>query len=167
MPKYLAGMLTESAPKEMAEHTLSLMSDIRPEASLTMLRAMAEADLRDILPTIDVPTLVLHGDLDARAPLSVGRELHERIRGSKLVVLPGVGHLSNVEAAEAFNREVRSFVRAVSTTLAPTPELGSVRPPVHRRLRCLRSRLTQPNSPPSLGGTDLIDGCWAPESRRG
>lgn len=115
LAKYLAGMLTESAPKEMVEHTLALMSDIHPEASLTMLRAMAEADLRDILPNIDVPTLVLHGDLDARAPLSVGRELHERIRGSELVVLPAVGHLSNVEAAEAFNREVRSFVRAVST----------------------------------------------------
>lgn len=115
LPKYLPGMLTESAPKEMVEQTLALMSDIRPEASLTMLRAMAEADLRDILPTIDVPTLVLHGDLDARSPLAVGRELHERIPGSQLVVLPGVGHLSNVEAAEAFNREVRTFVRAVNS----------------------------------------------------
>lgn len=108
---YLPGMLTESAPLEMVHQTLALMSDIRPAPSLTMLRAMAEADLRDVLPTIEVPTLVLHGDLDARAPLSVGRELHERIPGSELVVLPGVGHLSNVEAAAAFNREVRSFVR--------------------------------------------------------
>ncbi len=111
---YLTGMLTESAPKEMVEQTLALMSDIHPEASLTMLRAMAEADLRNILPHIDVPTLVLHGDLDARAPLSVGQALHEQIRGSQLVVLPGVGQLSNVEAAEAFNREVRSFVRTAT-----------------------------------------------------
>jgi len=79
-----------------------------------MLRAIAEAGIRNILPHIDVPTLVLHGDLDARAPLSVGQALHEQIRGSQLVVLPGVGHLSNVEAAEAFNREVRSFVRTAT-----------------------------------------------------
>ncbi|WP_244930692.1 alpha/beta hydrolase [Nocardioides sp. W7] len=112
---YLTGMLTESAPEEMVGRMLALMSDIRPGPSLTMLRAMAESDLRDVLPTIDVPTLVLHGDLDSRAPLSIGRELHEQIPGSQLVVLPGVGHLSNVEAAGAFNREVRSFVRTAST----------------------------------------------------
>ena len=41
------------------------MSGIHPQASLTMLRAMANADLRGILPDIDVPTLVLHGELDA------------------------------------------------------------------------------------------------------
>ena len=52
LPRYLAGMLTESASKEMFEHMLSLMSDIHPEASLTMLRAMADADLRDVVPTI-------------------------------------------------------------------------------------------------------------------
>lgn len=115
LAKYLTGMLTESAPKEMVEHTLTLMSDIHPEANLTMLRAMARADLRDILPTIDVPTLVPHGDLDATAPLSVGQELHAQIPGSRLVVLPGVGHLSNVEAGESSNREVRAFIRAVST----------------------------------------------------
>ena len=56
------------------------------------------------------PTLVLHGDLDARAPISVGRELHERIPDSRLVVLPGIGHLSNVEAPDTFNRSVREFL---------------------------------------------------------
>ena len=111
LPKYLAGMLTESATRETAEQTLALMSDIHPRASLTMLRAMANADLRGILPHIDVPTLVLHGEVDARSPLAVGRELHRKIPASQLVVLPGVGHLSNIEAADAFNLEVRTFLR--------------------------------------------------------
>jgi proline-specific peptidase len=115
MPRYVAGMLTDTAPEKMVEQVLALTSDIRPAANLTMLRAMAEADLRDVLSRIDVPTLVLHGDRDARSPLTVGRELHERIPGSRLVVLPGVGHLSNMEAAEPFNRQVRAFLRAVST----------------------------------------------------
>ena len=114
LTKYLPSMLTESAPKEMAEQTLALMSEIHPAASLTIIRAMAEADLRNVLPRIGVPTLVLHGDLDARSPLSVGRELHERIVGSRLVVLPGVGHVSNIQAADTFNREVRSFLRAIA-----------------------------------------------------
>lgn len=113
LPGFLPGMLTASAPPGMVEQTLSLMSDIRPQANLTMLRAMANADLRGVLPDIDVPTLVLHGELDARSPLAVGRELHERIPASELAVLPDVGHLSNVEAADAFNHEVRNFLRRV------------------------------------------------------
>jgi pimeloyl-ACP methyl ester carboxylesterase len=114
LPKYLPGMLTESASREMAEQTLALMSHIHPRASLTMLRAMANADLRGILPDIDVPTLVLHGELDARSPLAVGKELHTNIPASQLVVLPGAGHLSNIEAAGAFNSEVRMFLRSLT-----------------------------------------------------
>lgn len=119
LPKYLSGMLTASAPREMAGQTLALMSGIHPRASLTMLRAMANADLRGILPDIDVPTLVLHGELDARSPLAAGRELHTKIPGSLFVVLPGVGHLSNIEAATAFNLEVRTFLRSLSRPMGP------------------------------------------------
>ena len=41
--------------------------------------AMAEADLRDLLPTIAVPTLLIWGELDARSPLRVARELEDAI----------------------------------------------------------------------------------------
>lgn len=65
----------------------------------------------DVLPvTVSVPTLVLHGDHDARSPLSVGEALHEAIPGSTLVVLKRVGHVSNIEAPERFNDEVRRFL---------------------------------------------------------
>lgn len=59
---------------------------------------------------VAVPTLLLHGDQDLRSPVEVGRALHEGIPGSSLVILPCVGHLSSVEGAEQFNREVRSFL---------------------------------------------------------
>jgi pimeloyl-ACP methyl ester carboxylesterase len=78
-----------------------------------MARGMAEADLRDVLPQIVVPTLLLHWDADRRSPLSVAEDLHARIAGSTLVVLPGVGHLGNLEATESFNAEVRGFLRQV------------------------------------------------------
>jgi pimeloyl-ACP methyl ester carboxylesterase len=118
LPKYVPGMLTESAPPEMAEQTLALMSGIHPRASLTMLSAMANADLRGILPNIDVPTLVLHCELDARSPLAVGKALHAKIPASQLIVLPGVGHLSNIEAADAFNFEVKTFLRSLNSPVA-------------------------------------------------
>ena len=76
-----------------------------------MARASAE-DLRDILPDIDTPTLLLYGDKDVRAPLNVAEDLHAAISDSRLVVLPGAGHVCNIEAPEEFNREVRNFLRS-------------------------------------------------------
>lgn len=56
---YLPGLLTEAAPEEMADSVLALMCDARPAGSRVMLHAMAEADLRDVLPRIEAPTLLL------------------------------------------------------------------------------------------------------------
>ena len=112
VPAYVPGMLTEAAPQAMVDEVVALMCDVHPAANLTGLRAMAEADLRDVLPRIDVPTLLLYGDADKRSPLTVGEELHARIPNSTLVVLVGVGHLSNFEAADRFNHTVRSFLHA-------------------------------------------------------
>jgi pimeloyl-ACP methyl ester carboxylesterase len=74
---------------------------------------MAEADLCDVLPRIEVPTLLLYGELDQRSPLKVAHELNERIPSSQLVVIKGVGHAANVEAPEEFNAQVRAFIRSV------------------------------------------------------
>lgn len=67
-------------------------------------------DLRDVLPAIDVPTLLLYGDDDRRSPPRVGEGLHAAIPGSTLVVMPQAGHLSNVEVPARFNTQVRDFL---------------------------------------------------------
>jgi pimeloyl-ACP methyl ester carboxylesterase len=113
-PAYVPGMLTNAAPQAMVDHVLALMCDVRPAGNRPMLHAMAEADLRDVLPRIAVPTLLLYGDADQRSPLHVGEALHAQIPTSTLVVLPGVGHLSNLEAADRFNSAVRAFIRTHS-----------------------------------------------------
>jgi pimeloyl-ACP methyl ester carboxylesterase len=74
-----------------------------------MARAAAE-DLRGALPYIDVPTLLIYGADDIRAPLSVADRLHRAIRSSTLVRLPGVGHVCNIEAPDAFNATIREFL---------------------------------------------------------
>ena len=107
---YLPGFITDDAPPGLSDEVLTIMRDLHPEGSRTMMRAMAKSDLRDVLPRIDVPTLFLHGERDVRSPLSVAEELHSRVAGSKLVVLPGVGHLACAERPEEFNAEVRSFL---------------------------------------------------------
>jgi len=78
-----------------------------------MLAAFADADLRAVLPTIAVPTLLIHGAADVRAPRPVAEALHAAIPNSELVLLPDVGHQCNLEAPEPFNAELRRFLHAV------------------------------------------------------
>jgi pimeloyl-ACP methyl ester carboxylesterase len=106
-------MFSRSAPAAMIEDFAANIAAFHPVGLRAMARAFAEADLRDVLPTIDIPTLLLYGDEDARAPLDVAEAMHRSIPESKLVVLPGVGHISTVEGADRFNDEVRTFLRAV------------------------------------------------------
>lgn len=107
---WLPSLLTERATDEMVDELVGIMSEFHPGGVRAMLHALAEADLRDVLPTIEVPTLLLYGEEDQRSPLAVAEEMRSRIPGSTLVVIPEVGHQSNVEAADRFNAEVRRFL---------------------------------------------------------
>lgn len=113
VPGWIPGLLANAAPAELADEVIAIMSDFHPVGYRVMMaHAFAEADLQHVLPSIDVPTLLLYGDADKRSPLQVAQKLHAQIPGSRLVVLPRVGHLSNVEAADQFNAEVRNFLRS-------------------------------------------------------
>lgn len=106
LPRFFAGAV---AP-EVLDLVRSTMVDTRPTGTLPMLTAFANADLREVLPTIAVPTLLLYGTADVRAPGAVAAALHAAIPDSELVLLPGVGHAANLEAPEAFNAEIRRFL---------------------------------------------------------
>jgi pimeloyl-ACP methyl ester carboxylesterase len=107
---WIPTLFTERAPTEMVERLVATMAEFHPGGVRQMLAALAEADLRDVLPTIDVPTLLLYGAEDQRSPLAVAAQLHAAIPVSTLVVLPEVGHMSNVETPERFNDAVRTFL---------------------------------------------------------
>jgi pimeloyl-ACP methyl ester carboxylesterase len=105
----LPTMFSAATPPESVDAFGASMLAFHPAGFPAMARASAE-DLRDVLPSVDVPTLLVYGARDVRAPLSVAEDLHRAIAGSTLVVLPDAGHLGNIEAPEAFNRTVRSFL---------------------------------------------------------
>jgi len=112
--EWIPSLLTESAPAALVEELTAILSDFHPAGQLALLRAgFAEHDLRDVLPRINVPTMLVYGEKDVRSPLDVAEEMHAKIPGSMLVVIPGVGHMIDIEAAERFDAEVRSFLRAV------------------------------------------------------
>jgi pimeloyl-ACP methyl ester carboxylesterase len=112
---YLPTMHSTSASREQQEEWASIMSDFHPIGFRLMAETSAP-DTSDLLPTIRVPTLLIWGHADARSPLSVAHQFQDAIPNAKLVVIPGAGHVSNLEAPTRFNGEVRSFCLPCATT---------------------------------------------------
>ena len=74
---------------------------------------LASVEYADRLPTIRVPTLITVGDHDESDP-SIAREMHARIPGSRLVVLPKSGHMTFVDQPTLFNAAVNGFLHAAT-----------------------------------------------------
>ncbi|CAL9378257.1 (E)-2-((N-methylformamido)methylene)succinate hydrolase [Streptomyces sp. enrichment culture] len=111
------GLYAGDPPARFAGLLDAMARDVRPETIGAQLPLMAEADQTDLLPRIAVPALLIWGELDARSPVhSVARAFEAAIPDAELVVLPGVGHMSNLEAPVAFGRAVREFLERVRRT---------------------------------------------------
>jgi pimeloyl-ACP methyl ester carboxylesterase len=109
VPKYLPGMHSESATQEVREELASIMSAFHPVGFRLMALSSAHSDMRDLLPEIRVPTLLVWGEADARSPMSIAHQIHDAIPSARLAVIPRAGHLSNLEAPAHFTAEVRDF----------------------------------------------------------
>ena len=88
-----------------------MMLDASPEGVARALLAMrARPDSRPLLPTIDVPTLVVVGEEDRVTDAAEARTIAEGVPGAELVTIPHAGHLSNLENPEAFNDALLRFL---------------------------------------------------------
>jgi pimeloyl-ACP methyl ester carboxylesterase len=108
----LPGLFAGEPPAEFLPLLEEIAGTVRPESVKRAVLVMAEADQRDLLPRVVVPTLLVWGELDARSPLSVASQFERAIPNAKLVVLPGAGHLSHLEQPVQFNDAVREFCRS-------------------------------------------------------
>ncbi len=115
VPKYLPGMFSESPRQEAREELERIMFDFHPIGFRLMATALAHADTRDLLPKIRVPTLLIWGDADARSPMAVAHQIHDAMPGTRLAVISGAGHVSNLEQPAQFNAEVRDFCLSVGS----------------------------------------------------
>ena len=105
----LPTMFSEGTSAAAVEGLRAAMLAFHPVGFRAMARALAE-DLRSALPHIEVPTLLIYGADDVRAPMTVADDLHDAIRCSTLVRIPGAGHVCNIEAPDAFNATIREFL---------------------------------------------------------
>jgi len=84
-----------------------------PGAALALTRMNAEIDVRQVLPSIRVPTLVIHRSEDLCLKVEEGRYVADRIPGSKYVELPGRDHLPFVGDQDEILDEVKDFLTGV------------------------------------------------------
>lgn len=82
-----------------------------PEGYIGCAAAIRRLNYLNRLSEIQLPTLIIVGEDDPATPVSASEAIHERIKDSKLVILPSCRHLSNVEQAEAFNTHLLNFLR--------------------------------------------------------
>jgi pimeloyl-ACP methyl ester carboxylesterase/DNA-binding winged helix-turn-helix (wHTH) protein len=81
-----------------------------PGAALALTRMNAEIDVRNVLPSISAPTLVLHRREDALLPVEGGRYVASRIHGAKFVELEGKDHLPFVGDQDQILDEIEEFL---------------------------------------------------------
>src|ERR1044072_1055257 len=84
-----------------------------PGAALALTKMNADIDVRHVLPSIRVPTLVIHRAGDECLKVEEGRYVAEKIPGAKYVELPGVDHLPFVGDQDAILDEIEEFLTGV------------------------------------------------------
>lgn len=105
---------TRRRDPDVVERMRALILAARPEAiRAALFRMMDRPDSTPLLDRIACPTLVVVGERDTLTPPDVSREMQARISGATLEILPGVGHMSNMESPEAFNRGLVRFLDGV------------------------------------------------------
>jgi class 3 adenylate cyclase/alpha-beta hydrolase superfamily lysophospholipase len=81
-----------------------------------LYRMNKEIDIRQVLPTVRVPTLVIHGSEDQIVPVQAAAYTAQRIRSARFIELPGVGHLALGAGADRIGTETERFLTEVWET---------------------------------------------------
>jgi 3-oxoadipate enol-lactonase len=103
IPKLLAEATVREQP-DLADTVSAMITLNRAEAIAAALHAIKmRPDSRPLLSSITCPTTIVCGEHDALTPVSDSEAMHGAIAGSRLVILPGAGHLSSLENPMGFN----------------------------------------------------------------
>jgi class 3 adenylate cyclase len=97
-----------------------------PGAMKALWQSLKETDVRSVLPTISVPTLVMHRTEDVLIQVGCSRYMAERIPGAKLVEFPGRDHLWWFGDQDAIVDEVEEFLTGTRTMPEPDRVLATV-----------------------------------------
>lgn len=104
-------LLSPGAPQALVDRVKRIIAAQPAEAiAAASLGMAARPDASDRLAGIDVPTLVITSSADALIPPEASRAMADGIPGAGFRIIEGAGHLSNLEAPDAFNALLREFL---------------------------------------------------------
>jgi pimeloyl-ACP methyl ester carboxylesterase len=109
----IAPMLRPGTPEPLVREATEAMAAVPQDAYRATVRCLTTFNRRDDLGRIAAPTLLIAGEKDPLAPPRTMERMRDAIRGARLVVLPGTGHLAHLEDPTGFNAAVRSFLHGV------------------------------------------------------
>lgn len=113
-PGMVAGMVGDDADPAGIAIAVDCIAATPDSTYRDTVLAMPGFDLRDALPRIAVPTLVLSGSRDQNAPAGAMQRMAERIPGATYVMLDGAGHLAHLEQPARFNAALDAFLETVA-----------------------------------------------------
>jgi pimeloyl-ACP methyl ester carboxylesterase len=99
---------------DIVHRVRAMVESNAPHAIAAAQRAMAaRSDSVEILAGIDFPVLIIGGSEDRLTPVSEAKSMNGAIAGSRLVVIEGAGHLSNLEQPRQFNAALLDFIKSI------------------------------------------------------
>jgi pimeloyl-ACP methyl ester carboxylesterase len=109
---YLAGGAHRQAcPADVLEQLFGHVGGLAPATIGEITASYLEHSAWDVLPTIDVPTLIVAGDKDQLTPVSTAERMQRAIPGSELVVFAGHTHLVQVERPREVHAAIEEFLQ--------------------------------------------------------
>jgi class 3 adenylate cyclase len=103
-----------------------LRSGTSPAGAEALMDLYREVDVRDALPLVDRPTLVLHRTADSALPLRIGRYLADHIPGARMVELPGRDHVLIGGSIDQLIEEIEELITGARTQRPPERVLSTV-----------------------------------------
>ena len=117
LPKLLANDNYENDDKLVA-FVREMINSASVNGIVGALAAMKErSDSTPLLPKIDVPTLIIHGEEDEIVPLAEAKAMYEAIPNAELEIIPNAGHLPNLEGALHFNEALWDYLETLKEEL--------------------------------------------------
>ncbi|MFB3853502.1 MAG: alpha/beta fold hydrolase [Vicinamibacterales bacterium] len=110
IPMLLSARMRAEKP-DVERQVRRLIRGNRPEGiRAAVRRIMSRPDSTTLVRGLEMPVLILNGEEDTVTPVAAAREMQAMIAGSSLVVIPGAGHLSNMEQPDLFNGALAAFL---------------------------------------------------------
>ena len=110
-PALARSLVGPDVAEDVYARVVASVSALHVESYIKTIEATTHYDRSGVLADIAVPTLVIGGEHDSLTPPAMKRDLASRIPGSRLEILPGCGHMANMERPDAFNAVVLDFLR--------------------------------------------------------